>query len=139
MSTYNGSNLRVFLAGVLLGGETECSVSFSHEPRDSNTKDTGRWNSSEEGGLGAEISGSGFVVTPAQGILDKLFDALVNSAELDVVVGTNNAGVVDATAHRWIGKFRLTSFEESGKHRETRTYSYSLQSTGIVTSWNPAS
>lgn len=137
--TYNGTNLRVFLAGVLLGGENECTVSFSHEPRDANTKDSGRWDASEEGALSAEVSGNGFVVTPAEGILDKLYDALTNAAELDVVVGTNSGGSVNTTAHRWIMKARLVAFEDAGVHRETRTYSYTFRSTGVVTSWNPAS
>lgn len=139
MATFNGSNLRVFLDGSLVGGENECTVSFSHEPRDSNTKDAGRWNANEEGGLSAEISGSGFVVVPVEGTLDVLFDALVNSTPLSVVVGTNDGGSPDLTAHRWIGTFRLTSFEDSGPHRDTRTYSYTLMSTGVVESFNPAS
>lgn len=139
MPTYNGTNLRVFIDGQLVGGENECSISFSHEPRDSNTKDTGRWNNSEEGALSAEISGSGFVTVPAEGVLDKLFDALTSANPVTVIVGTNTGGSVDTSAHRWIGTFRLVSFEDNGAHRDTRTYSYSLQSVGTVTSYNPAS
>lgn len=139
MPTQNGTDLRVFKDGVLLGGENECSVSFSHEPRDASTKDTGRWNNSEEGSLGAEISGSGFVPADAEDVMDVLYDALVSQNPVSVVFGVNSGGSVDTTKHRYIGQFRLTSFEQSGSHRQTATYSYTLQSVGIVTSWNPNS
>lgn len=133
MATYNGTNLRIFIDGTLVGGENETTISFSHEPRDSNTKDS-PWNSNEEGSLSAEISGSGFVVAPVEGTLDRLFDALVNANSVSVLVGTNIGGLLDTSKHRWSGQFRLTSFEDSGSHRDTRTYSYTLMSVGVIES-----
>jgi hypothetical protein len=139
MATFNGTSLRVFKDGALIGGEDDCTISFSHEPRDANTKDSGRWNASEEGPLSAELSGGGFVPADAEDVLDVLYDALVGTTVTAIVVGTKSGAAVDTTKHRWIGTFRVTAFDDNGPHRAGRKYSYTMQSTGPVESWNPGS
>jgi hypothetical protein len=139
MSTFNGSNLRVFVAGALVAEEQNCTFNLSHEPRDANSKDSGRWDNSEEGPLSGEFSGEGLVPVGAEDVLDALYDKLVGTEVIQVVIGTNNAGSVDETKHRWIMNARFTSLEDNGPHREGRKYSFAGKSVGIVTSWNPNS
>lgn len=136
-TTVNGTNLRVFLDDELIAGEDSCSISFTHDPRGANTKDSGRWDANAEGGLSCEISSDGLDIVPgsqgAKKTFRDLLTAFTSVTAVTLTFGINDDGDTDLAYDHYQGSFRITSLEKTGDHRDTVQVSASFSSTGEVT------
>lgn len=129
--TWNGTDILVFMDGTKIAGEAEATASFSHDPRPANTKASGRWEASAEGALSGEISVDGLVMLNNQPA-SLLFDAVISKTPVTLIFGVDNDGSPDTSELRYIGEFRVTKFDDSAPHRDTRAFSATFSSTGAI-------
>jgi TP901-1 family phage major tail protein len=107
---------------------TGVSISLSHEPRETTTKDSGGWSEKLEGLRSWEGSGEGLVAFDDVNGGLALTNSLLNRTPLTVVFTTNQTG-----DKKYTGQGYVTSLEISSPESEDNvTYSFSITGTGAL-------
>jgi len=126
---FNGTNLKVYVAGAVVARATSCELSISSNLRDATTKDSGgdaerlpglrEWSLSTDALYSEDYTGAG---------VDELFAAIKNGTKLAVKFSTNNIG-----DHEYAGNAYVTDLSMNAGTEENATYSASFQGTGAIT------
>ena len=125
MAFEQGSDIRVSIGEVLIGGQQGCSINRETETTDSTTKDSGVWSESEAIGLSWSVDCDGLVVVGDEG-LKALEEAWENLQQVDVKYGSSS--------NYKTGKAIITSLSSNSPSKDKTTYSVSLQGVGALTS-----
>ena len=125
MAFEQGSDIRVSIGEVLIGGQQGCSINRETETTDSTTKDSGVWSESEAIGLSWSVDCDGLVVVGDEG-LQALENAWENLQQIDVKYGSSS--------NYKTGKAIITSLSSNSPSKDKTTYSVSLQGVGALTS-----
>jgi TP901-1 family phage major tail protein len=126
----NGTDMAVYVSTTdgseaLVAHATECSISFSEDPRDITTKDSGGYRELLEGLRSFSISSSHLHAEDDTTNIDDLFTAWTSRVPVFVLFTTNNAG-----DKQWNCKCRVTSIEVNAGTEDNVTYSVSFEGTG---------
>jgi len=141
MATYNGSingtNLGVYVDGVLIGFSTSATINVNQSLRSTSSKASGGWEENMEGIRNFDVSTDAlYLYTNADGSTvtevteDELYLHIHNrtSFTLKFGVGTTASGDVNYT-----GTAFVTSISVSAPMEDTATYSVSFQGSGALT------
>jgi predicted secreted protein len=132
---FNGTNLKVYVAGNVVARATSCELSISSNLRDATTKDSGgdaerlpglrEWSLSTDALYSEDYSGAG---------VDEIFAAIKNGTKLAVKFSSNNVG-----DHEYAGDAYVTDMSLNAGTEENATYSASFQGTGAISNTIKAS
>lgn len=127
----NGTDLAVYLSTTedseaLVAHATSCSFDFTHDPRDTTTKQSAGYRELLEGLRSASVSTEHLFAEDASVGLDELFTA--DRGEIFIVFSTEETG---NTRIRFAA--RLTSISMSGGVEDNVTWSASFDSSGTIT------
>ena len=128
----NGTNLRIYLGGVVIGYATSCTMSVTREMREILTKDSpgSGWTENKPGRKSATMSTEGLSSTDTANTTPKaLFDALNNGTPL---VGRFTTDVIGDSY--WEGSMYCNTFEQTAAVEENASYSAEFTVHGAVTS-----
>ena len=126
----NGTDLGLYVhqsdgSEVLIASATECTISFSEDPRDTTTKDSGGWRELAEGLRSATISASYLHAEDDTNNIQDYWGAFNTRANLFFLMSTEETG-----DYRWNGECRITSLEKSAATEDNVTYSVTREVTG---------
>lgn len=126
----NTTLLKVYKTdGTAIAEQTGASISFSHDLRETSSKDGGGYAKFLEGMRGAEVSCEGLYAYDHAFGADALFDSYTNRSTLNIMFTTNATGDKKYTATVYLTKLDLNS---SGQE-DNATYSASFKVTGAIT------
>lgn len=128
MATFNGTNLGVYVGGVLIAAATDVSFSVSAETIDVSTKDSGAWRYLLAGMRSGSMSVSGLIDYSAASGYDvpDLFGAFTGRTALTLKFEESGSGKdFNATGY-------LTSLEQSAGTEDTATYSATFELSGQI-------
>jgi hypothetical protein len=124
MAAVNGTDLFVFMNGVLVAHATSHTLDTKMATRKTSDKDSGVFETSAPGRLDVTASCEGMIV---YGSIELLRTALVARNPLDLDFGEADGMVVDDSVSYATGMFYLTSLSESAPDQGNATYSASFE------------
>ena len=126
--TINGTILAIYIGGTEIDKQLSASFSFSHEPRESITKDDGGWGTKRPGKKSWEASGDAETAFDATEGYDELSTALINGTALTLLFSTEVSGDTTFTGTAYITKFDV----EAGVEEDSKI-SYAFAGSGLPT------
>lgn len=126
----NGTDLRFYLGGTVIGHATSCSISMSMEPREILTKDlVGSFTSAKPGRRSFSGSAEGLVAfdAPGQKVSDLVTAYLADDALLIRFTTDVNGDTY------WEGSVHITSVELGAPVEDNSTYSVAFTGVGALT------
>lgn len=125
MAIVNGNNLIVSIGGTTIGVSQSCSISFSTDIVEQNSKDNPDYVNKRAGRTMATISCNG-LYDAADGGQEAVHAALGAGTSVSLVWGISSDEEFSCSAI-------LTSVELTGDENADGTYSYTFESTGVIT------
>tara|TARA_R110000765_G_scaffold60092_1_gene116285 strand:+ start:37 stop:477 length:441 start_codon:yes stop_codon:yes gene_type:complete len=131
----NGTELGVYIGGVLVAYSTSATLNVNHSPRSTSNKEDGGWETAMEGYRTWDVSCDALYawVDPAgtaisNKTLSDLFTAYITTrASFDLTFGVTSAASDDV---KYTGTAWLTSASLSAPNEDTSTFSVSFQGSG---------
>lgn len=106
----NSTSLRVYVGGTAIAHATDATLTFTHEPRDTTTKDSGGWRDLLEGLRSWSVSATALYADDAAYGFEDLHDTLnATRATVTVLIGTGESGNVDYSGTAWVASLELNS------------------------------
>jgi hypothetical protein len=124
MNEINGTDLRVFMNGVVIAHATSHTLSPKMDTRGTSNKDSGLYNTAAPGRLSVTAQCSGMMV---YGDIEILRTAFANRAALTLDFGEAVGGAVDTSKTYATGSFYLTGLDEDAPDGDNATYSCSFE------------
>ena len=125
----NGTNFLVYINGEAIAGCKTCKITFSHDARDTFTKDDSGWGTIAEGKRSWEISCDGLVAFDASTYtLDELTNLMINRTKIHLKFMTATSG-----DHYWHGYGYIKSVDVDSPNEESVSYSASFGGTAVLT------
>lgn len=125
----NSSDLKFYLDGTAIGHATDAEITFTASPRDTSSKDTGKFRAIAPGRVEWSISGSNLYAMDATEGASEIFSSVVNQTYLTVKFSTEVTGDERYTGQVLLNEFSLSS---SGTN-ENATFSFSGDGNGSPT------
>jgi len=128
----NGTNLRIYAGGTVIGNATSCTLTVSREMREILTKDSpgNGWTENKPGRKSGTLSTEGLASTDTANRTPKyLFDALNNGTPIVLRFTTDVVGDT-----YWEGSGYCSSFESTAAVEENATYPAEFTVHGAITS-----
>lgn len=126
----NGTNLLVYVNGTAIAGSRSCTLTTSHEVRDTTTKASAGWGEVKEGKRSWSVSCEGLVAMDASTTaFDDLYTLLItNRTSVSLKFSSEASG--DAW---WHGMAMATDFSMEAPLEDSTTFSASFNGTGVLT------
>lgn len=125
MAIVNGNNLVVSVGATVIGVSQSCSISFSTDVIEQNTKSNPDFVNKRAGRTMATISCNG-LYDDADGGQEAVHAALIAGTSVTLAWGISSDEEFNCTAI-------LTSVELTGDENADGTYAYTFESTGAIT------
>lgn len=122
----NTTLLAIYKGGVKYGHSTNATISFSHSPRDTTSKDSAGYRTLLEGLRQCTISGSGYYAFDATEGADDIFDDLDDRAQIELIFTTQVTGDTVYTVTCYYSELTLTSADAEAN----ADYSFTAEVTG---------
>ena len=125
----NSTKVGIYVGGVLVGHLTDASISMTHDPRETTSKDSQGWKEFLEGIRGATISGTAwYTVDHPQGA-DDLFALLNSRQQATIKIASSEVGDRAYEINGYITNLNINS---PGAEQNV-SYDFSFVATGAVT------
>lgn len=126
---YSGASLA---AATPIGYALDCSLSISHEPRDTTTKFSGGWRDLLEGLRQWSVSGTHLFAEDSANGEAELFASLNNRTKLFVKATVHEGSDENSGDTRYAGSGYITSIEKSGGVEDNVQFSFSFEGSGVL-------
>jgi len=133
----NGTDLGVYIGGVLIAYSTSATLNINHSPRSTSNKEDGGWETAMEGYRNWDVSCDALYawVDPAGSAisnktLSDIFTSYIHTrTSFELTFGANGGATNDT---KYVGTAWLTSASLSAPNEDSATFAVSFQGSGSL-------